>query len=124
MKMINGKLRLTDNGYAAFVCPGCGDEHMIKINDGNTSHPCWTFNNDCNKPTFSPSVLVTSGHYSQHHKSDDCWCSYNKEHADELAPFTCYICHSFVIDGKIQFLTDCTHKLAGMTVDLPEYDKE
>ena len=29
-------------------------------------------------------------------------------------------CHSFVTDGRIQFLADCTHPLAGQTVDLPE----
>lgn len=28
-------------------------------------------------------------------------------------------CHSFVRDGKIEFLSDSTHKLAGQTVDLP-----
>jgi len=28
------------------------------------------------------------------------------------------ICHSFITDGKIQFLSDCTHHLAGQTVDL------
>jgi hypothetical protein len=32
------------------------------------------------------------------------------------------ICHSYVTDGKIQFLNDCTHELAGQTVDLPEWD--
>ncbi len=28
------------------------------------------------------------------------------------------VCHSFVTDGQIQFLGDCTHKLAGQTVPL------
>lgn len=28
-------------------------------------------------------------------------------------------CHSFVRDGKIEFLNDSTHSLAGQTVDLP-----
>jgi hypothetical protein len=32
------------------------------------------------------------------------------------------ICHSFVTDGRIQFLNDCTHSLAGQTVDLPDFD--
>jgi len=32
-------------------------------------------------------------------------------------------CHSYVTDGRIQFLNDCTHDLAGQTVDLPEYLK-
>jgi len=33
------------------------------------------------------------------------------------------VCHSFVTDGRIQFLTDCTHALAGQTVDIPDFDK-
>ena len=31
------------------------------------------------------------------------------------------VCHSFVTDGRIQFLGDCTHKLAGQTVNIPEW---
>jgi len=31
------------------------------------------------------------------------------------------VCHSFVTDGRIQFLGDCTHTLAGQTVDLPDW---
>lgn len=31
-------------------------------------------------------------------------------------------CHSFITDGKIQYLSDCFHELAGQTVDLPEID--
>jgi hypothetical protein len=28
------------------------------------------------------------------------------------------VCHSFVVEGTWQFLTDCTHRLAGVTVPL------
>ena len=52
----------------------------------------WTFNGDFEKPTFSPSMLV------------------NKDKPNR--------CHSFVRDGKIQFLDDCFHELKGQTVDL------
>ena len=31
-----------------------------------------------------------------------------------------FVCHSFVTDGRIQFLGDCTHDLAGHTVELPD----
>lgn len=31
------------------------------------------------------------------------------------------VCHSFVREGRIQFLGDCTHRLAGHTVDLPAF---
>jgi hypothetical protein len=55
----------------------------------------WKFNHDLDNPTFSPSVLVTR-------------------------PPEDYRCHSFVREGKIEFLSDCTHELAGKTVELPE----
>lgn len=35
-----------------------------------------------------------------------------------------YVCHCFIRNGMIEFLTDCTHNLAGQTVpmvDLPEW---
>lgn len=56
----------------------------------------WTFNGDANRPTISPSILCT-------------W----QPRPDR--------CHSFVRDGRIEFLSDCTHALAGQTVDLPEF---
>jgi len=31
------------------------------------------------------------------------------------------VCHSFVTDGNIQYLGDCTHELAGQTIELPEF---
>lgn len=57
----------------------------------------WTFNGDAERPTISPSILCTWG---------------------QSKPGRC---HSFVRDGRIEFLSDCTHALAGKTVDLPEY---
>lgn len=77
-----GVLRIIEGGELGFWCPGC--EHMHLVNSG------WTFNGNYDKPTFSPSVLVTGGHR----------------------------CHSFVQGGHIQFLSDCTHALAGQTVEL------
>jgi hypothetical protein len=29
-------------------------------------------------------------------------------------------CHLFLTDGRLQYLGDCTHALAGQTVPLPE----
>ena len=49
-----------------------------------------------------------------------CWCSFNKEHPEDPSSFKCKRCHSYVKDGQIQFLNDCSHVLAGQTVDLPE----
>lgn len=100
--------------YYAISCPGCHENHMFIV-------PRWTFNGDMENPTISPSLLVRSGHYIPEH-AGDCRCDYNKAHAEEPAPFKCYSCHSFIRDGKIQFLSDSTHELTGQTVDLPDYE--
>ncbi|SHF03280.1 hypothetical protein SAMN02745157_1480 [Kaistia soli DSM 19436] len=43
--------------------------------------------------------------------------------APTLTPSILYpgACHSFVTNGRIQFLGDCAHELAGQTVDLPPW---
>lgn len=98
-------------------CPGCEEYHAMPI-DG--PHPCWEFNGDLEKPTLRPSILHRSGHYIPGHEGK-CWCDYLREHPDETGP-VCTVCHSFVTDGKIQFLPDSTHKFSGQTVNLPEID--
>ncbi|WP_345255310.1 DUF6527 family protein [Flaviaesturariibacter amylovorans] len=105
----------------AFECPGCGEEHAVHVNGGvMTNKYFWGFNNDFIRPTFTPSVLVRSGHYAKENEGPGlCWCDYEQRFR-EPAPSRCEVCHSFVTDGRIQFLSDCTHALAGQTVDLPE----
>jgi hypothetical protein len=34
---------------------------------------------------------------------------------------TLEVCHSFVSEGVIQFLDDCTHSLVGQSVELPPW---
>lgn len=114
------KIRLATDGTAHFECPGCDCMHGIRIK-GET-HPVWGWNGSMDAPTFTPSILIRSGHFDPGRTSDKCWCTYNAEHPDEPAPFKCSVCHSFVTDGKIQFLGDCTHALAGQTVELPEVE--
>ena len=76
-----------------FFCPGCEIAHKVDTYpDGNkTSKPGWTFDGNYDAPTFSPSLLVRGEK----------------------------TCHSFIQGGRIQFLSDCSHPLAGQTVDLP-----
>lgn len=121
MPSIKGVFRLCNNGGLLFQCPGCGGEHHVSVTGMLAK---WDWNYDYEKPTFTPSILVRSGHYASHSNGKDCWCTYNaklKAEDREESKFKCYICHSFITDGKIQFLNDCTHKLAGQTVDLPNY---
>lgn len=92
-------LATTTEGSLWFNCPGCGMEHAI--HHGAGPGPRWTWNGDLVKPTFQPSVLVR---YS--------WSDGER------------VCHSFIVDGRIQYLGDCTHALAGQTVDLPPLEEE
>ena len=110
-----GVLRELSCAGLAFWCPGCNEYHTVNIGPGS---PSWTFNGDYDAPTFEPSVLVRSGHYVPSWSGKACWCSYNKEHPDDPERFECTMCHSFVRNGMIQFLSDCTHALAGQTVKL------
>lgn len=103
-----------------FWCPGCDGAHQVCIGEG--PGPRWGYNGDPELPTFTPSVLVRSGHYVPGQEGKSCWCTYNAEHPDGLAPFKCSVCHSFVTDGRIQFLGDCTHELAGQTVEIPDWE--
>ena len=102
-------------GYA-YWCQGCEQMHSVRT-EGPGS---WGFNGDIERPTFTPSVLVTSGHYIAQWDRKECWCTYNAEHPDQLASFKCHRCHTFITDGTVQFLADCSHPLAGQTLPLPD----
>lgn len=123
MARISNVLRSLEGGRLAFRCPGCKTTHSVNVGDG--PGPRWAWNGDVDKPTFTPSVLVQSGHYVPGSDPRGCWCTYNAQHyKDEDPDFKCFVCHSFVTDGRIQFLGDCTHALAGQTVDLAEFARE
>lgn len=104
-----------------FMCPGCHDYHSVNVGTG--PGPRWTYNDNPEKPTFQPSVLVRTGHYcNPDEKPGNCACDFQQRYPDEEPwNWPCTRCHSFVTDGRIQFLGDCTHALAGQTVDLPEF---
>ena len=84
-------------GYI-FYCPGCSEKHALYIRpnsfrDGAT----WDFNGDLEKPAFYPSLLTI---------------------VEQSKRFK--VCHLYVTDGKLQFLADCTHSLAGQLVEIPD----
>ena len=82
-----------------FHCPGCQLDHAFTVGppQRGPQDPRWTFNGSFDKPTFQPSLLC------------------NKDYPESR-------CHSFVTDGKIQFLDDCFHALKGQTVELPDWE--
>ena len=103
-------LRKSEIGLS-FWCPGCDEVHHINVNPG------WTWNDDVERPVFSPSIKVTS----VRPLTDEQHAAFMRgEGIPEPVP-TC--CHSFVgcngaQPGQIVFLSDCTHKLAGQVVDM------
>lgn len=78
-----------------FNCAGCDQEHTF--NDG-----LWSWNNDYEKPTIEGSYLIHGYRFDENRNS---------------VPL---VCHSHIKDGMIEYLTDCTHNLAGQTIELPE----
>ncbi|WP_219631785.1 DUF6527 family protein [Stenotrophomonas maltophilia] len=108
-------------GLLSFRCPGCNLHHAIPV-DGRPS--AWSFNGDADRPTLEPSILARSGccyeadwHDQERRRGAAEPC--DKGCPDDDGISVCHTCHSFVRDGQIQFLSDCTHALAGMTVPLP-----
>ncbi|WP_373379920.1 hypothetical protein [Cupriavidus nantongensis] len=107
-----------------FLCPGClwpdgrPDVHILPVNwlpPGETQEspplaakPHWSFNGDFERPVFGPSVLSWWG--------------------GDGTDMPLHRCHSFVgcngaAPGQITFLGDCTHALAGQTVELPDVEE-
>lgn len=111
-----GVLRIVEGDELGFWCPGCESMHVVDSG--------WTFDGNYDRPTFSPSILVTSGHYCQNWHAQDCWCTFNEKHPDAPTSFKCFRCHSFVKAGQIEFLADSTHALAGQTVPIEAFSKE
>lgn len=85
------------SGDWGFFCPGCKYGHSFRVG-GDLSRPQWTWNGSFERPTFTPSLLVNKDYPAQR-------------------------CHLFMIDGRIQFLPDCHHSLAGQTVECPDWDE-
>ena len=102
-------------GMMSFYCPGCKETHTIITQKQDYPSPVWEFNGDMDNPTVSPSVKVTYRHPKEYGKGDHAPIGWKGEEVED-------VCHSFVCDGKIQFLSDCTHELARKTVDLPDLD--
>ena len=89
---ILAKYTSTDEGEVSywFWCPGCAEGHRFIVEA--PKEPRWSFNGDLQRPTVSPSLLIRGVNQ----------------------------CHLFIKEGKLQFLSDCTHRLANQTLEMPE----
>lgn len=79
-----------------YYCEGCKTSHAFGLKSEGGNHD---FNMDLNNPTVSPSLVAN------------------------FSPGT--MCHSFIRNGKIEYLNDCWHDLKGRTIELSNVeDKE
>ncbi len=100
-----------EDGYFIYWCEGCKKVHGVWTS--KHSNVRWHFNKNMEKPTFSPSLL---------HKG----FTYDKDENGEVIQSSVrdMICHVFITDGNIQYLNDCTHELAGQTVEMKHLKSE
>lgn len=101
-----------------FWCPGCRCCHGVWVSAANSINAQWTFNGNIERPTFAPSLLIRYPYWDPPVTAENLeqwrtapWKQTQKEK----------VCHSFVRDGQIQFLGDCTHELAGKTVPMEPF---
>lgn len=78
-------------GAYMFYCPGCKCYHSFDVGR-------WKFNGNFERPTFSPSLLITMPNDPN------------------------YRCHLFVKDGKIEYCSDSKHEFAGKTIEMQSVD--
>ena len=96
---------MEDNGVktAMLYMPGLPCPVQINVvchREDKGSGTCWIWNGDVFNPTFSPSILTQL-----------LWGEKRKKIRN----------HVFVRNGKIQYLSDCSHKYAGKAmVELPK----
>lgn len=106
------KLRRTEaaGGFQSIMhwCPGCEEVHGIRIKGPNG--PVWSFNNDFEKPTFSPSIL--------------CFTTFDDEGTPLPSGTRRTLCHYYIKEGRIEFCADSPHALAGQTVEIPPWPYE
>jgi hypothetical protein len=72
-------------------CPGCQRMHGLPKQG-------WKFNGDAKSPSFTPSFL---------HR-------YTRDDGPDVR------CHYVVTEGALHYEPDCTHKLAGQVVPMPD----
>lgn len=99
--------------YIVYRCQGCDTLHSVCVKAGPLygSGPVWGYNGSLEMPTFTPSVLF----WLEHRADED---EEERKYVDSRR------CHTFITDGRVQFLGDCGHALAGQTLDLPDITEQ
>lgn len=110
MSAISSKLRQSIDAAGrkglTYWCQGCESLHQVWFGGGPPQRN-WRWNGSVDAPTFTPSVNVT---YPANPDADEEFKEWRTERR----------CHTFITNGRVQFLGDCTHALAGQTLPLPD----
>ena len=88
----------TGIGYAHW-CPACKETHAFAVDRPFSNGAKWSFDGNIDAPTFAPSMNIGIGPFPDGHIER---------------------CHYFLKGGQLQYISDCTHAMAGQTVPLPE----
>lgn len=127
--------RFEGTGYAgySFWCAGCKERHMVNTEESDgKGRPVWGFNGDLERPVFTPSVLVwwtepanLGNPEALQRDLDEAAARRAAGEVNVKIQQADKRCHTFVgcngaEPGQIIYLGDCTHALAGQTIDLPD----
>lgn len=83
-----------EDGMMRYYCPGCNRCHTIPIAPDGTEEP-WDFNDNLEKPTVLPAIVIEDGDGTK-------------------------VCQHFITDGKISYLENSKHALAGHVVEMKD----
>ncbi|MFA5670202.1 MAG: DUF6527 family protein [Balneolaceae bacterium] len=98
LKEVRSSLYNAVVGYS-FWCVACDSPHAFYTHDGYTNNKSWKLIST-DPVTVQPSIKLTA--------------PYKNETEN-------YCCHLFLLNGKIRYLTDCTHYLAGKEIDMIDF---
>lgn len=80
-------------------CPACSELHDFAVERPFSNGAGWSYDGNAARPTFTPSMNIVVGPFPDGHKK---------------------VCHYFLKAGMLEYLSDCTHALAGKTIELPD----
>jgi hypothetical protein len=116
--------KINEHGGIRWWCPGCKHSHIVPVKQYPNRYTTasmppdgWDWDGSLDAPTLSPSVLV----YGR-----QTFINSDLEGDALTAPENLTMtprCHTFVTGGRIEFLPDCTHELAGQTVDMEDIER-
>lgn len=100
-----GVLRPNEHApHLGFWCPACETLHVFDER--------WHFDGNYERPTFTPSLKISSGHHVQGMQlRPDGKCGICESARERGVRSICGICHINVTAGQIFYHPDCTHAM-------------